>query len=135
MTFARKVQVGGVVYITYGPDAGNLAVITDIIDHSRVLVEGPLVKRQSLSFKRCTLTPLVLQIPRSIGSKALKKQMEAQDLMGKWNKTAWAKKIQTRALRASLGDFDRFQVMLNRKKAATIVNKKVALIRKSANKK
>ena len=118
MTFARQVQVGRVVVMTYGPDAGKLATITDVIDHGRVLVDGPTtgVKRQSVSFKRCTLTPIVLTIPRSIGSKALAKKVTDQDLVGKWNKTAWAKKIQKRTIRAGLSDFDRFKLMLAKKK-------------------
>lgn len=104
--------------MTYGPDAGKLATITDVIDHGRVLVDGPTtgVKRQSVSFKRCTLTPIVLTIPRSIGSKALAKKVTDQDLVGKWNKTAWAKKIQKRTIRAGLSDFDRFKLMLAKKK-------------------
>lgn len=34
--FTRFAQVGRVVVITYGPDAGKYAVIVDIIDQSRV---------------------------------------------------------------------------------------------------
>jgi len=34
--FKKIVEVGRVVMITYGPDAGKLAVIVDIIDHGRV---------------------------------------------------------------------------------------------------
>jgi ribosomal protein L14E/L6E/L27E len=36
MTFARQVQVGRVVLLTYGPDAGKLATIVEVIDHGRV---------------------------------------------------------------------------------------------------
>ena len=38
MGFNRQVQIGRVVFITYGPDAGKLAVVTDVIDHSRVYI-------------------------------------------------------------------------------------------------
>ncbi|KAJ3340211.1 hypothetical protein HDU93_007301 [Gonapodya sp. JEL0774] len=34
--FQRLVEVGRVVLLNYGPDAGKLAVIVDIIDHNRV---------------------------------------------------------------------------------------------------
>ena len=57
--------------ITYGPDYGKLAVIVEIIDHGRVLVEGPTtgVERQSINFKRCNLTDIVLnKIPRGYHS-------------------------------------------------------------------
>jgi large subunit ribosomal protein L14e len=128
MGFARQVQVGRVVVMTYGPDAGKLAVITEIIDHGRVVVDGPStgVKRQAVSFKRASLTPIVLNIPRGVGSTALLKKIKDQDLEGKWNKTSWARKIAKRSTRAALSDFDRFKLMLARKKKATIVNKAFA---------
>ena len=122
MTFARQVQVGRVVVLTYGPDAGKLAVITEIIDHGRVLVEGPStdVKRQAVSFKRASLTPIILNIPRGIGSAALLKKVTDQDLLGKWGKTSWAKKIAKRTTRSNLSDFDRFKLMLARKKVKSL---------------
>jgi len=41
MGFNLLVEVGRVVYIHYGPSSGKVAVILDIVDHSRVIVEGP----------------------------------------------------------------------------------------------
>jgi large subunit ribosomal protein L14e len=105
--------------MTYGPDAGKLATIVEIIDHGRVLVDGPTtgVERQAVSLKRATLTPILLEkIPRGIKSMSLAKKVQAQDLAGKWNKTAWAKKMAKKAARQSLTDFDRFKLMLARKK-------------------
>lgn len=131
MGFARQVQVGRVVVMTYGPDAGKLAVITEIIDHGRVVVDGPTtgVPRQAVSFKRASLTPIVLSIPRGVGSVALLKKVKDQDLEGKWSKTSWAKKIAKRSTRENLSDFDRFKLMLARKKKATIVNKAFAKLK------
>ena len=122
MGFARQVEVGRVVVMTYGPEAGKLAVITEIIDHGRVLVDGPStgVSRQAVSFKRASLTPITLNIPRGIGSVALLKKVKDQDLDGKWNKTSWAKKIAKRSTRANLSDFYRLKVMLARKKVILI---------------
>lgn len=113
--FTRFVEVGRAVLITYGPDAGKLAVIVDIIDHSRVLVDGPGVARQAISFKRATLTDITINIPRTIGTPALKAAIEKQDLVGRWKKTAWAQKIAKRDARAQLTDFDRFKLMVARK--------------------
>jgi large subunit ribosomal protein L14e len=70
-----------------------------------------------------------LSIPRGIGSKALHAAFEKQDLQGKWSKTSWAKKFEQRAKRAALNDFDRFKVMLARKKKSTIVGKGFAKLR------
>ncbi|KAI9222453.1 ribosomal protein L14-domain-containing protein [Blastocladiella britannica] len=123
---APLVQVGRVVLVTYGPDAGKLATVVDIVDHNRVLVDGPTtgVKRQVLSFKRLSLTKIVLEnIPRTIGSGALAKKVAAQDLEGKWNATARAQKLAQRTTRANLSDFGRFKVYLLRKKASAIKNK------------
>ncbi|KAI9487253.1 MAG: 60S ribosomal protein L14e [Benjaminiella poitrasii] len=112
-TFKRQVQVGRVVLLNYGADAGKLAVIVDIIDHNRALVEGPTtgVVRQSFPFRRMVLTPLVLnKLPRNVGQTALKKALEKNDIVGAWAKTAWAKKIEQRKVRANLTDFDRFKL-------------------------
>ena len=35
-TFTRFVEVGRVAYCVYGPDAGKLVVIVDVIDQNRV---------------------------------------------------------------------------------------------------
>ncbi|KAL3899955.1 MAG: hypothetical protein SGCHY_001676 [Lobulomycetales sp.] len=121
----RFVEVGRVVMMTYGPDAGKLAVIVDIIDHNRALVDGPTtgVSRQAVSFKRCALTSIVVSIPRTIKSASLKKAIEKQDLQGLWKATGWAKKLATREVRAGLTDFDRFKLMVARKQRRAIVGK------------
>ncbi|KAG0750457.1 hypothetical protein G6F57_004439 [Rhizopus arrhizus] len=112
-TFKRQVEVGRVVLINHGADAGKLAVIVDIIDHNRALIDGPTtgVARQAFPYRRLVLTPIVLKkLPRSIGQSALKKALEKSDVVAAWNKTAWAKKIEQRKIRTSLSDFDRFKL-------------------------
>ncbi|KAJ3189977.1 60S ribosomal protein L14 [Gaertneriomyces sp. JEL0708] len=135
--FNRFVEVGRVVMITYGPDAGKLAVVVEIIDHGRVLVDGPTtgVPRQAVSFKRATLTDLKINIPRGIGNKALKAAIEKQNFVEKWNQTAWAQKLAKRNARAQLTDLDRFKVMLARKKVSVVVGKAAHQLRKAAMKK
>ncbi|KAK4515808.1 DNA replication endonuclease-helicase Dna2 [Mucor velutinosus] len=112
-TFKRQVEVGRVVLINYGADAGKLAVIIDIVDHNRALIDGPTtgVTRQAFPFRRMVLTPLVLKnLPRAIGQSALKKALEKDETVEKWAKTAWAKKLEQRKVRANLTDFDRFKL-------------------------
>ncbi|CAO3609126.1 unnamed protein product [Mucor hiemalis] len=102
-TFKRQVEVGRVVLINYGADAGKLAVIVDIIDHNRALIDGPTtgVVRQAFAYRRMVLTPLVLKnLP------ALNKA----ETVATWEKSAWAKKIEQRKVRANLSDFDRFKL-------------------------
>ena len=41
MVFKKFVEIGRVVVINYGPYAGKIAVIVDILNTTRVLVHGP----------------------------------------------------------------------------------------------
>ncbi|KAG0226004.1 hypothetical protein BGW42_003959 [Actinomortierella wolfii] len=127
LTFQRVVEVGRVVMVNYGADAGKLAVIVDIIDHNRALIEGPTtgIPRQAYAFKRLTLTPLVIKFPRGAGSKVVKAAIEKQDVAGNWAKTAWAKKIAARAKRAANTDFDRFKLAKYKRLRREIVDKAV----------
>ena len=43
--------------------------------------------------------------------------------MGKWESTSWAKKMAAKKKRASLNDFERFQVMVARKSKAAAIKK------------
>jgi len=51
-------SLGRVVYINFGPSAGKIAVVVDIVNGSRVIIDGPGlgVERQMISNKRLTLT-------------------------------------------------------------------------------
>ncbi|CAM0139333.1 unnamed protein product [Umbelopsis sp. WA50703] len=123
-SFQRQVEVGRLVLINYGKDSGKLAVIVDIVDHSRALIDGPTtgVARQAHSFRRLTLTPFVLKgLPRAAGKTALIKSLEKNDTISAWNKTNWAKKLETRKTRAGLSDFDRFKLQkLKAQRRATV---------------
>lgn len=123
--YTRFVEVGRVVQITYGPEYGKYAVIVDIIDQSRALVDGPTsgVKRQPLAFRRLQLTDMVVKIPRTIGTASLKKALEKESFDKKWKESKYSKTYQTRAKRAALSDFDRFKVMLAKKQRRAILRK------------
>jgi ribosomal protein L14E/L6E/L27E len=62
--YQRFVEIGRVALVNYGPDAGNLVAILDILDQNRILVQGPSVHRQVLNMKRATLTDLKVVIGR-----------------------------------------------------------------------
>ncbi|KAG0012645.1 60S ribosomal protein L14, partial [Entomortierella chlamydospora] len=91
------------------------------------LIEGPTtgIARTSYAFRRLTLTPLVIKVPRNAGQAVLKAAIEKQDLAGSWAKTSWAKKIASRAQRAANSDFDRFKLQKYKKLRREIVNKAV----------
>ena len=118
MVFQKFVEVGRAVLINYGPLAGKTAVIVDIINTSRVLVEGPVtgVRRQEISLRRLSMTDFVLDVTRGLKSSSLKKAVEDFGLTKKFEATSYGKKLQRAATRSKLTDFDRFKVMVLRKK-------------------
>lgn len=122
MVFRKFVEVGRAVFINYGPLAGRVAVIVDIINTSRVLIDGPTsgVRRQEISLRRVSLTDFVLEITRSTNSATLKKAVEDFGLNKKWEATPFGKKLQRASVRSKLTDFDRFKVMVLRKKVIFI---------------
>jgi large subunit ribosomal protein L14e len=61
---------------------------------------------------------VIPKVPRGTGSAVIKKLCEKEDIHGKWQKTAWAKKLQARARRAALSDFDRFKLMKLKKQVS-----------------
>ena len=93
------------------------------------MIDGPTtnVPRQSYQFKHLTLTPFCLtKLPRAAGSGVVKKQVEKEAVVEKWNKSGWATKRAAAEQRRSLNDFGRFNIMLAKKQRRDIVRKAVA---------
>ncbi|PCH44641.1 60S ribosomal protein L14 [Wolfiporia cocos MD-104 SS10] len=133
--FKRFVEVGRVVLIKSGPSEGRIAVIAEIIDHNRAIIDGPTtgVPRQSFPYRHMTLTPLVLtKLPRAAGSGVIRKQLEKEATVERWNKSAWAQKRAAIEKRRSLNDFERFCVMLAKKSRRDVVRKTLAKAKASA---
>ena len=117
------VEIGRVVCINYGPDAGKLAVIIDIVNQSFALVDGANqtgVARGKLNFKHMAITPIKLTIGRSVKTVTLEKAFLAADVFAQFNATSWGKKLARQAKRANSSDFDRFQTMLLRKQVRSL---------------
>ncbi|KAJ6468439.1 60S ribosomal protein L14 [Mycena sanguinolenta] len=133
-TFKRFVEVGRVVLLKSGPFSGKIAVIAEIIDHNRAIIDGPTtgVTRQSFPYKHLTLTPLTLtKLPRGAGSGVIKKQLEKEAIVEKWDKSSWAQKRAALEKRRSLNDFGRFGVMLAKKARRDVVRKSIFKAKKS----
>ena len=98
--FTRFVEVGRVALISYGPDEGKLCTIVNVIDHNRVLVDGPAVAtgvhRHAIGIKRLMLTDLTVGCKLNATEKNLKKAWEAEGTMSKWEASSWAKKRKVR---------------------------------------
>ncbi|KAH7910972.1 ribosomal protein L14-domain-containing protein [Hygrophoropsis aurantiaca] len=127
--FKRFVEVGRVVLLKAGPSAGKIAVIAEIIDHNRAIIDGPLteVPRQSFPYRHLTLTPLSLtKLPRAAGTGVIRKHLEKEGTIAKWENSSWAKNRAAIEKRRSLNDFERFGVMLAKKARRDVVRKAVA---------
>mmetsp|Transcript_16794 Transcript_16794/g.31177 ORF Transcript_16794/g.31177 Transcript_16794/m.31177 type:complete len:134 (-) Transcript_16794:43-444(-) len=130
--FKRFVEPGRLALITYGPCEGKMCTIIDIVDQKRVIVDGPEaatgVRRHMMPAKRLSLTDFKVTIPRGAREKTLKLAMEKEGIMGKWEATAWAKKLAAKKAKATMTDFDRFKLMVAKKKRSKVI--KAALKKK-----
>uniref|UniRef100_A0A2K6GCN7 Large ribosomal subunit protein eL14 n=1 Tax=Propithecus coquereli TaxID=379532 RepID=A0A2K6GCN7_PROCO len=115
VVFRRFVEVGRVAYVSFGPHAGKLVAIVDVIDQNRALVDGPCtqVRRQAMPFKCVQLTDFILKFPHSALQKYVRQAWQKADVNTKWAATRWAKKIEARERKAKMMDFDHFKVMKN----------------------
>jgi large subunit ribosomal protein L14e len=127
--FKRFVEVGRVVLLKSGPHSGRIAVIAEIIDHNRAIIDGPStgVPRQPFPYRHMTLTPIALtKLPRGAGTGVIKKQLDKEATVTRWERSAWAVKRAAMEKRRSLNDFQRFQVMLAKKVRRDAVRKRLA---------
>ncbi|XP_064641153.1 large ribosomal subunit protein eL14-like [Lineus longissimus] len=135
MVFNKLVELGRVGYIAYGPDSGKLCAIVNIIDQNRAHVDGPQIKRQSINFKELHLTSFVIpNVAYGCRNGTLMKKWTAEKIDEKWAETTWAKKIANKALRAKLGDFDRFKLMKAKQYRNRLINLEFGKIRKESKK-
>nr|CAI9699745.1 unnamed protein product [Rangifer tarandus platyrhynchus] len=130
----RFVEVGRVAYVSFGPHAGKLVAIVDVIDQNRALVDGPCtqVRRQAMPFKCMQLTDFILKFPHSARQKYVRKAWEKADINAKWAATRWAKKIEAREKKAKMTDFDRYKVMKARKMRNRLIKIEVKKLQKAA---
>mmetsp|Transcript_26999 Transcript_26999/g.43891 ORF Transcript_26999/g.43891 Transcript_26999/m.43891 type:complete len:135 (-) Transcript_26999:172-576(-) len=129
MGFTRYVEVGRVVLINHGPDAGKLATVIDIVDQNKCLIDGPEeitgVARQSISFRRVALTDLTVKIQLNARAKQLKAAWKEANTLAQWEGSSWSKKLEAKKKRASLSDFDRFKVMVAKQQKSRIIAAKI----------
>ena len=135
----RLVEVGRVVLFSTGKYEGKIATIVEIIDHKRVLVDGPasskdqVVPRHSAALSHLSLTPIVLPgLPRATGNGTVRKLWEQEQVEEKFAASNWSKSRAQFQKRRQLNDFDRFKVMKLRKQARYEVSKTLAKVRANA---
>uniref|UniRef100_A0A8C3P2N0 Large ribosomal subunit protein eL14 n=1 Tax=Cyanoderma ruficeps TaxID=181631 RepID=A0A8C3P2N0_9PASS len=137
MVFKRFVEIGRVAFISFGPHAGKLVAIVDVIDQNRALVDGPCsgVRRQAMPFKCMQLTDFVLKFPHSARQKCVRLAWEKENINEKWSATRWAKKIEAREKKAKMTDFDRYKVMKAKKMRNRIIKHEMKKLQRLASKK
>ncbi|GEQ68996.1 hypothetical protein JCM33374_g2666 [Metschnikowia sp. JCM 33374] len=105
----RLVELGRVVLV----DNSKLATIVEIIDQKR-----------AIALAKVALTPVVLpKLPRGARTGTVAKKWAAADIDAKYAATPAAKKAAIRQKRASLSDFERFQVQILKKQRRYAVKK------------
>lgn len=127
-------ELGRVVYINYGPLAGKPAVVVDIVNGSKVVIDGPGlgIDRQVISVRRLELTKFkVGNFNKADRRSDLKRKIEEFDLVKRFNSCGVGKKIVKQEKRAALTDFDRFKVMVLKRKLSKAVRTYVNKNRKS----
>ncbi|KAA6380795.1 MAG: putative 60 ribosomal protein L14 [Streblomastix strix] len=124
----RVVQVGRVCVINYGPK-NELCTIIDIVDHNKVLVDGPRkltgVPRQLISLKRLSLTPFTLNISHGIHEKYLTKKLKKEKVLERFSRSSWGKKLAKRKRVLTETDFDRFVSMKKHRQSKLGIPKKL----------
>merc|ERR1719277_896293 len=74
-----------------------------------------------MPIRRLSLTDFKSTMPRGAREKTLKQALEKDDTMSKWQQTAWAKKLKAKEVRSNMSDFDRFKLMVAKKKRSAAV--------------
>ncbi|CAK7563534.1 MAG: hypothetical protein SEPTF4163_001403 [Sporothrix epigloea] len=136
----RLVEVGRVVLLQTGPSAGRLAAIIEIIDHKRVLVDGPAtdanpggVARQAVALADVLLTAIVIaNLPRGSRHGTVEAAWEKAEVDSKWKASNWYKKRLQNDRRKALTDFDRFKVLRLKKQRRFEERKALAKVKASA---
>ncbi|KAI7686932.1 60S ribosomal protein L14 [Sarcoptes scabiei] len=94
------VEIGRVVLIDFGPDSGKLAVIVDVIDQNRALIDGTPsgVKRQAIQFKRIRLTKFKLPISFGTSSAIVQREWKKLQIDENFAKTKVAMHLRQRKM-------------------------------------
>lgn len=94
-------------------------------DRSFAVRLGFRVRRQSIPIRRVALTDMRLKIPHGVRSVTLRKALEKDDVIKKFNESSWGRKRIAKQRRAALTDFERFKLMVARKQRAQAVRAKL----------
>lgn len=124
MGYNKFVQVGRVARINYGPLEGKLATIVDIVTDKRVLVDGEGIQRQVIPISRLQLTRQVLKLGRGARTGAVRKIIAKENVAQTFAKTTLGKHYANQQRRENLTDFERFKVLVLRRRLSKLLRAK-----------
>ncbi|KAK6629379.1 hypothetical protein RUM43_003196 [Polyplax serrata] len=115
--FKRFVETGRVAYISGGRYCGKLCSIVDVIDQTRVLVDGPVtgVPRIPIRLNQIRLTKYLVKFPFKGATRVVRQAWEKSDVLKNWKGGQWSSNLAKRKLRRRMSDFDRFKLRHARK--------------------
>jgi large subunit ribosomal protein L14e len=124
MGYNKFVEVGRVARINYGPLEGKLATIVDIINDKRVLVDGEGIQRQVIPIRRLQLTAQVVKIGRGARTGKLRAIISKEGVAKKFAASNLGKAFAQQQRRQNLTDFERYKVLVLRRKLAKLTRAK-----------
>ncbi|KAJ6232945.1 60S ribosomal protein L14 [Anaeramoeba flamelloides] len=132
--FGRFVEAGRIVLITFGKYADKIAVIVDILDQNRVLIDGPStvngIPRHVISLKWVSLTNFKIDIKRGAKLDEVEKKFKEEKIEEQWSQTSLAKKLKLKDMRAKMTDFDRFKLGFAKSKRKAILGAEIKRLMK-----
>ena len=92
------------------------------------------VEKQQIPIRWLSLTDFKINIGRGASSRVVREALNQAKTIESWEKTTWAKKLASREAKKNLTDFDRFRVMVARKRVNHSVNTEINKVKKTVSK-
>ncbi|VWU52982.1 60S ribosomal protein L14, putative [Hepatocystis sp. ex Piliocolobus tephrosceles] len=137
LLFKRFVEPGRLCLIEYGPYAGKLCFIIDVVTITRVIVDGGFVTgvpKMIIPLKRLKLLGEKIKINKNCKSTTLKKNILSSKVLDTFKESNLGKKMVIKKKRDLATDFERFQIYYAKKLLKNKINE-LATKKKAAMKK
>ncbi len=92
------------------------------------------VEKQQIPIRWLSLTDFKIDIGRAASTRIVREALKKSGVIEAFQKTSWAKKIAAREAKKNLTDFERFRVMVAKKRVNHAVNTEVNKVKKTVSK-
>ncbi|EFC41501.1 large subunit ribosomal protein L14 [Naegleria gruberi] len=128
------VQIGRPVVFSSGANKGKLAVIVDILDANRVLVEGEQIPRHIACTGDIQLVNALAAVTSASTTEEVVKAAQSSEVQSAYLASPLVKLHLKRVKRQNLTDFDRVKVQILKKKKNALIREKLsALVQKNGS--